>query len=71
MSAIRTLATLASGLVLFPATLASLRGTPVVGREVARSWLEEPAFRSDLAAVYEVAVGRWRAMAEGHADMTR
>jgi hypothetical protein len=67
----RTLPTLASGLVIFPSTLASLRGTPVVGREVPRSWLEEPAFRSDLAAVYEVAVGRWSSMANDHPGSAR
>ncbi len=67
----RVLSVLGSGIVLFPATLTSLRGTPVVGREVPRSWLEDARFRSDLRVVYEVAAGRWRSTAATHPGSAR
>lgn len=65
------LAGLGSGVVVFAATLSSLRGTPVARPDVETTWLAEPSFRRDLASLYDVASGRWRALADAHPGSAR
>ncbi len=59
----RFLLSLWSGAVVMRATLASLRGELAAVRRIDPAWLAEARFVEDLASLYEVAAGRWRALA--------
>jgi hypothetical protein len=53
-----------SGLVMLRATLESMLGRCVSGRQVEERWLAEFPFRTDLATLYGVAARRWDRLAE-------
>jgi hypothetical protein len=62
---------LGSGVVVFAATITSLRGSPVASPAIEASWLSEPGFRRDLAFLYEAASARWRALAASRPGSAR